>query len=124
MVGPDMNRPVPCLLRVSKTEQEATMSETATTTRKRGNVVALPVQTTIVVARISRDKWVVRQNGEALRSESGAVRKFSTERRAMLAAQRAAGITVVDERDRTDSIVAKLAQATPEQLAAVTAALS
>jgi len=102
------------------------MSESTATTsrRKRGNVVALPVQTTIVVARIARDKWVVRQNGEALVSPSGGVRKFSTLSRAMLAAQRAAGITVVDERDRTDAIVTKLASATPDQLAAVAAALA
>ena len=47
--------------------------------RKNANVVALPVQTTIVVARIDKASWLVRQNGEPLRSPSGGVRKFGTE---------------------------------------------
>jgi hypothetical protein len=83
-------------------------------------VVALPVQSTIVVARIARDRWLVEQNGKPLVSPSGSVRKFSTERRALLAAQRAAGIVVEDRRNSgADALVSKLRQATPEQLAAV-----
>lgn len=89
-------------------------------TRRNAKVVALPVQPSIVVARVSKDRWVVRQNGEELRSPSGSVRKFSTERRALLAAQRAAGIVVVDERNTgADAIVRKLSTATPEVLARV-----
>ena len=95
----------------------------ATRTRKSrstATVVALPVQPSIVVARTAKDRWVVRQNGEELRSPSGSVRKFGTERRALLAAQRAAGIVVVDERNTgADAIVRKLSAASPEVLAKV-----
>jgi hypothetical protein len=88
--------------------------------QRKAKVVALPVQTSIVVARVAKDRWLVRQNGEELRSPSGTVRKFSTERRAMLAAQRAAGIVVVDERNTgADAIVRKLTSASPDTLAKV-----
>lgn len=90
------------------------------TPRKSAKVTALPVQPSIVVARVARDRWVVEQNGKPLVSPSGSVRKFSTERRAMLAATRAAGIVTEDRRNvGADAVAAKLRQATPEQLAAV-----
>lgn len=87
---------------------------------RNAKVVSLPTAATIVVARVDKSTWLVRQNGEPLRSPSGGVRKFGTERRAMLAAQRAAGITVVDERNRqAGALAGKLATASPEVLAKV-----